>query len=193
MRVFPHELYELIFSGSVASVWERAERGLEAVNQVTRMLWESGNDENDIAFSKGALTVRDIWRMGKGDSDTPLAPEEITSALQLMTNPLLSAASEMKGGEYVSMAPPHLIASRLRSFADAIEYGMDFRRPFDIFEQFSRSQEMDAESEPSRTESKTLPERVRKWARENGRPVSAKGRLPNSLISEFLAAQNEQQ
>jgi predicted transcriptional regulator len=193
MRVFPHELYELIFSGSVASVWERAERGLEAVNQVTRMLWESGNDENDIAFSKGALTVRDIWRMGKGYSDTPLAPEEITSALQLMTNPLLSAASEMKGGEYVSMAPPHLIASRLRSFADAIEYGMDFRRRFDMFEQFSRSQEMDAESEASRTESKTLPERVRKWARENGRPVSTKGRLPNSLISEFLAAQNEQQ
>ncbi|MFJ9966405.1 Lsr2 family DNA-binding protein [Streptomyces avermitilis] len=193
MRVFPHELYELIFSGSVASVWERAERGLEAVNQVTRMLWESGNDENDIAFSKGALTVRDIWRMGKGDSDTPLAPEEITSALQLMTNPLLSAASEMKGGEYVSMAPPHLIASRLRSFADAIEYGMDFRRRFDMFEQFPRSQGMHAESEASRTESKTLPERVRKWARENGRPVSAKGRLPNSLISEFLAAQNEQQ
>ncbi|MGW2572314.1 Lsr2 family DNA-binding protein [Streptomyces sp. NPDC001537] len=193
VRVFPRELYEMIFSGSVASVWERAERGLEAVDQVTRMLWESGNDENDIAFSKGALTVRDIWRMGKGDSDTPLAPEEISSALQLLTNPLLSAASEMKGGEYVSTAPPQLIAARLRSFADAIEYGMDFRRSFEMLEKRPGAQEMEAGSNAAYAENKVLPERVRQWAKENGRPVSAKGRLPNSLVSEFLAAQGEQQ
>ncbi|SEE19301.1 Lsr2 protein [Streptomyces sp. 2224.1] len=191
VRLFPHDLYEMIFSGSVTAVWERAERGVESVNQVTRMLWESGNDENDIAFSQGALTVRDIWRMGKSDSEAPLAPEEISSALQLLTNPLLSAASEMKGGEYVSSAPPHLIAARLRSFADAIEYGLDFRRSFDALEKCPRLPKMDAGPEGARTEGKALPDRVRRWARENGRPVSTKGRLPNSLISEFLAAQNE--
>ncbi|MEH0529171.1 hypothetical protein QBA75_19180 [Streptomyces stelliscabiei] len=193
IRVFPHELYEMIFSGSVASLWERAERGLEAVNQVTRMLWESGNDENDIAFSQGALTVRDIWRMGKGDSEAPLAPEEISSALQLLTNPLLSAASEMKGGEYVSTAPPQLIAARLRSFADAIEYGLDFRRSFDMIDKAPNSPKLSGEPEGVPEEGKVLPDRVRQWARENGRPVSAMGRLPNSLVAEFLAAQNEEQ
>ncbi|MEV8070714.1 restriction endonuclease [Streptomyces sp. NPDC085995] len=193
IRIFPHELYEMIFSGSAPSVWERAERGLEAVNQVTRMLWESGNDEADISFNQGALTVRDIWRMGKADSEAPLAPEEISSALQLLTNPLLSAASEMKGGEYVSTAPPNLIAARLRSFADAIEYGLDFRRSFDMHEKRPESPRMDTGPEDARAESKVLPDRVRQWARENGRPVSSKGRLPNSLVADFLAAQNEEQ
>lgn len=191
MRVFPHELFKVIFSGSADAVWEGAERGLEAVNQVSRMLWESGNGENDISFSQGALTVRDIWRMGKSSSEVPLDPEEISSALQLLTNPLLSAASERKGGEYVSTAPPQLIAARLRTFADAVEFGLDFRRKFEMIERPSFPREIGQAPEDVDATIKPTPELVRQWAKENGHPVSSKGRLPKSLIADFLAAHGD--
>ncbi|MGW3442935.1 Lsr2 family DNA-binding protein [Streptomyces sp. NPDC001076] len=188
-RLFPQELFHLIFSESADSVWTSVARNLDAIRQVTSALWESGNDENDIEFSGGALTVRDIWRMSKGTEKNPLSPSEIEDALALLSNPLLAACTSMKNGEFTSTAPLHLVAARLRTFADVLEDGLPLITGGpDVDRHAPPPEPEEAEARNSgRAVPEVVPEQVRRWAKANGRPVSSKGRLPNSLVAEYLA------
>ncbi|MFD4598985.1 restriction endonuclease [Streptomyces sp. NPDC058464] len=188
-RLFPQELFDIIFSESADSVLTSVTRSLEAIGQVSSALWESGNDENDIEFSGGALTVRDIWRMSKGTEKNPLSPREIEDALSLLSNPLLAASARTKGGEFTSTAPPQLVAARLRTFADVLEDGLPLLAGSSVADRHGTSPEQEeaVARNPDRATPDASPERVRRWAKANGRPVSSKGRLPNSLVAEYLA------
>ncbi|WP_330338767.1 Lsr2 family DNA-binding protein [Streptomyces sp. NBC_00557] len=189
-RLFPQELFNLIFSDSAESMWTAATRSLEAISQVSDALWESGNDKNDIAFNEGALTNRDIWRMSKGSERVPLSPDEIENALDLLANPLIAASIKAKNGEYTSTAAPQLVAARLRTFANVLESGLPSATKFSVPDSRVCPPETEepAAQNPASATLDVTPEKVRRWAKSSGRPVSSRGRLPNSLIAEYLAS-----
>ncbi|MFD5732344.1 hypothetical protein ACFWIY_05900 [Streptomyces sioyaensis] len=192
IRLLPRDFFRIITAAKVADTaacpdeWDTAERGLESVHRVAHALWESGNDGKEIEYSGGALTVRDIWRTKK---ESALDPSEIQAALDFLSSPLVRGASVSKSGEYVAASAPSLVAARLRCLADGIDQGIPTlptpgSRTTASFQGGSVREEVDKSAIAS-----ALPAQVRAWARSNGRPVSVAGRLPHSLVAEYLAAQ----
>ncbi|MFG3018089.1 hypothetical protein ACGFZQ_05985 [Streptomyces sp. NPDC048254] len=128
--------------------------------------------------------------MSKGTERNPLSPREIEDALSLLSNPLLAASVRTKNGEFIATAPPQLVAARLRTFAGALEDGLPGLAGSSASDHhvLSPEQEEAAVRNPGRATPDVAPEQVGRWAKANGRPVSSKGRLPNSLVVEALAA-----
>ncbi|MFJ6797665.1 hypothetical protein [Streptomyces sp. NPDC091268] len=193
VRLLPRDFFHIITAARMIDTstgpdeWDAAERGLESVHRAAHALWESGNDEKDIEYSGGALTVRDIWRTKK---ESELEPSEIQTALDFLSSPLVRGAVVSKSGEYVAASAPSLVAARLRCLADVIERGIS--KPS---APAPRTNDFPVRGRTGRTEGErsaiaaVLPAQVRAWARSNGRPVSVAGRLPHSLVAEYLAAQ----
>lgn len=187
-RLLPREVHELIFSWEgierrpdTRDVWGAAERRLEAVQRVAHALWESGKDERDVEYSDGAITVRDIWRTGK---DSSLDPEEIERALDLLTSPLVAGAEvrSERLRDYVATAAPEIVAAKLRNLADALERGASSDGEAGTYREAAVRQ---PRIPGSRSGAEVIPAEVRAWARANGREVSASGRLPSDLVSEY--------
>lgn len=195
IRLLPRDFFRIVTAVKANSTstllddWDAAERALESVHRVAHALWESGNDEKDIEYSGGALTVRDIWRTRK---ENALDPSEIKSALDFLSSPLVRGADVSKSGEYVATSAPDLVAARLRCLADVIERGIP-KHPAPK----SRTIDSSIQGGPGRAEveksavADALPSQVRAWARSTGRPVRVAGRLPHALVAEYLAAQRQ--
>jgi hypothetical protein len=119
--------------------------------------------------------------------DSPLGPEEIERAPAFLASPMVAGAEARseRSHDDVATAAPEIVASRLRSLADALERGS--------------SQGGQAAGGPkgtgrlpevpiSRSDAAVIPAEVRAWARANGHEVSASGRLPSGLVSEYKAS-----
>lgn len=179
---------------SLEPTWKAAERRQEVLSEVLRTMWKSGNDPVDIEYSAGALGVRDIWRETKGVVETPFEPSEIEEALSFLGTPFIAGVLE-RGGDHVVAAPPDLVAARLRALARVVEAAGPGGEP-----DAQVGPMPPAPSGPTRTESPVREPRteaavvgrngslVRNWAREQGRAVSARGRLPEGLVREYKRA-----
>ncbi len=193
--LLPSGIFHLIFAGvadevqgSSEAVWVDAERALEAVHRAARDLWAAGNDEKDIEYTGGALTARDIWLMQKERASVHLDKAELQSALEFLSSPLVSGAVRGASGSFVAAAPPQLVAARLRVLADVIENGSPKAR---LIIQTPKTRQISGQSRRVETKAGNRPvlaSQIRAWARENGRRVSASGRLPSSLVADFMAS-----
>lgn len=172
---------------SLEPTWRAAERRQVVLSEVLRTMWKSGNDPVDIEYSAGALGVRDIWRETKGVVETPFEPSEIEQALSFLGAPFIVGVLK-RGDDHVVAAPPALVAARLRALARAVEAASPDAQAGPM---------PPTPSEPTRT-APPVPEPrtevsaiglnaslVRNWGREQGRAVSARGRLPEGLVREY--------
>ncbi|MFI1381816.1 hypothetical protein [Embleya sp. NPDC020886] len=192
--LYPHELAALLLASQadvIERTWRETERRTEALSLVTNAMWKSANDPVDIKFGAGALDVRDIWRETKASLDTPLDKKEIEEALAFLGSPCVAGVVKQNGDHAIS-APPRLIAARLRSLASAIEakaVDADSRSaaPTQAMAATSAPLHNDpAKNNPPSKDAK--PAQVRAWAKAEGRPVNTRGRLPESLIREYMLA-----
>ena len=193
--LYPHDLVALLLvgqDGELENAWSVTERRTEALALVVSAMWKSANDPVDIEFGAGALDVRDIWRETKSSLDTPLDKKEIEEVLSFLNSPCLSGLVK-RDGDHAIAAPPGLRASRLRSLASAIEVKS-------VGTESKWDTPVNASAAPSGVLPRALPKgdvssndvdpaQVRAWAKAKGRPVSARGRLPQSLITEYKRTQ----
>ncbi|MFK0219815.1 histone-like nucleoid-structuring protein Lsr2 [Streptomyces vinaceus] len=191
--LYPNELVDLLLSGrtdALERTWSETERRTEAQALVVNAMWKSANDPVDIEFGGGALDVRDIWRETKSSLETPLDKREIEEALAFLSNPCVAGVAK-RGGDHAITAPPELIASRLRSLASAIERTVSAapRRDDQATTPATPSgSAQDDSPTPAQPSNDVEPARVRAWAQAEGRPVNARGRLPESLIRDYKRA-----
>jgi hypothetical protein len=194
--LYPHELAALFTPDGVSevdSVWRDAERKQEALRSITQILWESANDPDDIEFAGGSLALREIRRIGKSVAGFPLDPGEIEEVLSFLSNPFISGATSPKTNEYVAAAAPSIVAAKLRMLADAVSpnsaVGTAAQSTLSI-DRVPQTPESarSVESDRSKVTAKYSASDVRAWARENGRRVPDRGRLPSSVVSDYLAS-----
>ncbi|MEU6170953.1 restriction endonuclease [Streptantibioticus parmotrematis] len=201
VRLDPHGLWRALFQGRTErdrstepaeDVWTAAERELEAAHRVSRVLWESGNDEKEIDFCDGALTVRDVWRTCKENSPLPLDRVEIQRVLDFLSGPLVGGAQRVSGDQYAAMVSPQFISGKLRALADAIEADSPpGSRPVPAGPSATSVGRPDAPRDSA--QAPPLPAQVREWAKAAGCQVRDSGRLPKNLVAEYLAADPSQE
>ncbi|MFE6744725.1 restriction endonuclease [Kitasatospora purpeofusca] len=179
---------------SLEATWQAAERRQEVLSEVLCTMWKSGNDPVDIEYSAGALGVRDIWRETKGAVKTPFEPSEIEEALSFLRAPFIAGVLK-HGSDHVVAAPPALVATRLRALARAVEAAGSEAEPDTQASPMPHDSSKPTWTEPPvgepRTEAAVVgvnPSVVRNWARDQGRAVSARGRLPEGLVRDYKRA-----
>ncbi|MFJ4328075.1 hypothetical protein ACIP3A_33905 [Streptomyces tricolor] len=178
-------------AGTLARHWDAAERRVRAVALVAAALWKSANDPDEIDFSAGALDVGDIWRETKASLSEPLGKKEIEEALALLGSPGIAAVARHGTGHAIAV-PPRTIAARLRSLADALDAqtaGTDPRRGTPKpMPPASSGGPLAALPEKNPSSPGIDAAHVRAWAQAEGRRVSDRGRLPQSLIRDYQRA-----
>ncbi|MFJ5882862.1 restriction endonuclease [Kitasatospora cineracea] len=195
----PHEISGLVTvtdASGLEPAWQAAERRQDVLSQVLLALWRSGNDPADIEHNAGALGVRDIWRETKGALDTPLERQEIEEALEFMASPFVAAVAQHHG-DHVITAPPALVAARLRALAAVIDAagGPGTAAEGTVTDPPEPSPQPDPGPAPRERRAAAVavaegvdPRLVRKWAKNQGRVISERGRLSSGLIKDYWRA-----
>ncbi|MBT2398084.1 restriction endonuclease [Streptomyces sp. ISL-100] len=191
----PREITAMVTAGNaeaLALTWRAAERRQEALSLVLHTLWKSGNDPVDIQYTTGVLGVSDIWRETKGALETPLDSSEIEEALAFLGAPFIAGVAR-QGGDHVVTAPPSLIAARLRALASVIESAGEERPTGGHGGEEPPTPPARPGPEPSVPRQQEPPTNVtaslvRTWAKSQGRAINERGRLPQSLIKEYMQA-----